>query len=306
MRHFGRDPMHMDDEQAVSMGANLSSEEITWLSVLKSIPATVFHDNIMNVSGIAEYYFDGLEWAYETIDEPVYGMVRDSYDVAGITGIRSDTGFTEFEPQFGSLVLSYYHAVIGDAHIFNHVWEQIGFGAVTNGDGKILTAWTRREGKALTDEAATKLQGRINEWLASLRILFVSRGTDMPPRDIVKLIGILAYVPPSFFEERVLCFVPCGKGVMILDQSMRELEYVPMDEYVGHLAEHEIKYASYDVHRDNKIWHFLFQRIRDHITWRNEQEQVITRGCPYRVAMDESQGDHEHQQPAPPDEEGWP
>lgn len=263
----------MEDEETMLSTLNLTAEEVTWVSVLQAMPSTIFHDNLIHTTTILDYFYDGVEWGNDTLEGRDSDISRDTYQHVGLTGIRADTLFTPFQSKFQAALVMYYYHIIGDADIFQRIWEDVGHAAIMSGDGKLLRAFAARKRRNFTDQYALKARRIVNRWLGKLRLIHVMRGELLEPKEIVKLIGLLETAPTCLFEKRQMGFIPCGKGVMMVGPNLEELEYVPFDPYVAHIADTEIQRSAGSVDRKNRIWHYIFGRVGEAIRERNIQEE---------------------------------
>ena len=268
------------EEVALDLSSFLTSEEMTWISVLESIPSMMMEHLLSSVPGIVDYFWDGVEWALDTLEYNKAGRERpmDTYEMAGLTGVRSDTEFSPFVPKVALAMRGLYLGLVSDAQIFDKVFEDLDSAALMSGDTKILRAFAARDGKALDDRYAMEVRGRINDFLSELAVINILKGRIMSAGDTVRLIGMLERMPSFFLDHRVVSMIPSGKGVMFLDPTtLEEIEYVLYDPFVGHIAQSEIYHGTNSVEREAPVWRLLFEKIRGHIRRKNLKEGNFTR-----------------------------
>lgn len=274
-----------DDDDRLNLAMSLTSEEITWVSALRKIPRTVFDHKLASVPAIVDKFYDGVEWALDTIsnkenpDRP-----GDTFAMLGMTGGRSDTEFCDFDPKMKAALQGLYIGWIADSYIFDRCVSDLDSAALVSGDKKILQLFASRDGVPLDDQFAYKNRIRLNEWIACLKIINVVDQRIWSGQEFVKLIGILESVPKCFDEavvearSRKIAFIACGKGLMFLNPATaEEIEYVPFDPFVSHIAENEIHYSAQAVDRGNPIWNFIFAMVGGWIAEKNTAERNVSK-----------------------------
>jgi hypothetical protein len=264
----------LENDESLNLATSLTSEEIAWVSVIRRIPDIVFQHRLSSVPAVVDYFWDGLEWAIDTLeDRDNANKPRDTYDELGITGARDDTVFSCFDPKFTLGVKGLYFAYVEDSYIFERCLEELASGALVSGDGKILQALAARDGVSFSDEYAVKNRHRVNETLSSIVAISALSQKIIVGKDLVRLIGMIERIPDFFFDRRPILFIPSGKGLMFLDPAtFAEIEYIPFDGYVAHYAQTEIYQSSYAIDRENAIWDFVFNSIRTKIQKKNKEE----------------------------------
>lgn len=264
----------LENDESLNLATSLTSEEISWVSVIRRIPDIVFQHRMSSVPAVVDYFWDGLEWAVDTlVDRDNANKPRDTYDELGITGVRDDSIFSLFDPKFTLGVKGLYFAYVEDSYIFERCLEELASGALISGDGKILQAMALRDGVSFSDEYAAKNRHRVNEALSSIVALSALSRNIIAGKDLVRLIGMIERVPDFFFDRKPILFIPSGKGLMFLDPAtFAEIEYIPFDGYVAHYAQTEIYQSSYAIDRGNAIWDFVFNSIRGKIQKKNKEE----------------------------------
>lgn len=262
------------EETSRDLASSLTSEEMTWLSVVGKLPGLLVEHPMSSVPAIVDYFYDGVEWALDTLKYSTDSEnARDTYDVAGVTGARSDTQFSPFVPKFELAMKGLYLGLVSDTHIFEQCFEDLQMAALVSGDGKILRAFATRDGCALDDRYALKVRDRVNEFLSGLAILNLIKGSVMSSGDTVRLIGMLEFIPSCFFDQRTIAMIPSGKGMMFLDPSnLAEIAYVPYDPFVGHIAQNEVYHGMNSIDREAPVWRLLFAKIRQKIREKNQKE----------------------------------
>lgn len=274
---------HFSDEEAlalaVDLSASLTSEEMTWISVLESLPSMLIEHKLSSVPAIVDHFWDGVEWSLDTLardksDE----RPSDTYEMAGLTGARDDTQFSPFIPKVALAMRGLYLGIVSDAQIFNQVFDDLDSAALVSGDGKILRAFAAREGKAFDDRYAVEVRQRVNDFLSDLAVINILKGSLMSPSEVVRLIGMLEIIPAFLFERRVVAMIPSGRGVMFLDPAtLGEIEYVSYDPFVSHIAQNEIYHGTNSIDREAPVWRLLFEKIREHIRQKNDKEGNFTK-----------------------------
>jgi len=256
------------------LSTSLTSEETTWLSVIKRIPDDVFDHRPSSVPAIVEYFCDGLEWALDTlIEKDNTNRARDTFDELGVTGARHDSSFARFTPKFQLALKGLYYAMVADSQIFDRCFEDLSSPALISGDGKILRAMAEEDGKVFSEEYALKNRHRVNEFLSSIVMVSAIKMEAVSGLELVKLIGMLDRMPDIFFKRKKIVFISSGKGLMFLDPvTFEELHYEPFDGYVAHIAQNEIYHSSNAIDRGNPIWDFIFAGVRSRIQKKNASE----------------------------------
>lgn len=274
-----------DDDERLNLAMSLTSEEITWVSALRKIPRTVFDHRLASVPAIVDKFYDGVEWALDTIsnkenpDRP-----GDTFAMLGMTGGRSDTEFCDFDPKMKAALQGLYIGWIADSYIFDRCVKDLDSAALISGDKKILQLFASRDGVLLDDQFALRNRVRLNDWIACLKVINVVDQRVWSGQEFVKLIGVLESVPKCFDEaviearSRKIAFIACGKGLMFLNPATaEEIEYVPFDPFVSHIAENEIHYSAQAIDRGNPIWNFIFAMVGGWIAERNKAEGNISK-----------------------------
>jgi len=275
-RHYGKSTQ-ISKEDEVHLATALSSEEITWLSVTKGMPRFIFEHHLGVAPAIVDHFWDGIEWGKDTLKykESLTGQSLDTYEEAGLTGVRHDTVFVPFEPKFALAMKGIYYSYVADAYIFDRCFDEMAGSAMVSGDGKILQSMAIRDGCAFSDSYGRENRHRVNKFLSSLSLTYVlNPKAPWSGHQAVQLIGLLEKMPDVLFDRQNLAFIPSGKGVMFLDPGdLTEVVYVPFDPFVAHIAQNEIYHSSEAIDRENPLWNFLFKNIRERIRERNEKEK---------------------------------
>lgn len=264
----------LEDDESLNLATSLTSEELSWVSVINRIPDIVFEHRLSSVPAVVDYFWDGLEWAVDTLEDKDHAnKPRDTYDELGITGARNGSYFSLFDPKFTLGVKGLYFAYVADSYIFERCLEELSSGALISGDGKILQALATRDGVSFSDEYAVKNRHRVNEVLSGIVTMSAITQKIVVGKELVKLIGMIEKIPDFFFDGKPILFIPSGKGLMFLDPAtFAEIEYIPFDGYVAHYAQTEIYQSSYAIDRGNVIWDFVFSVIRSQIQKTNKKE----------------------------------
>jgi hypothetical protein len=233
------------DKEVLDIASSLTTEEITWLSALKEMPGRV-SDDLLWIPAIVDYFYDGVEWAWDTVDyRASQENPRDNFDRLGISGARSDTKFTAFKPKFALALRGLYFGMVADSQVYERVVDELASSALVSGDNKIMRAFCHRDGKDFSEEYVGKIRGKVNKFLSEITLVYIYRAKALSPKEVVAFIGLLEEMPELLFKKKHLAFVPCGQGFMFLDPtSLKEIEYVEMDPYVGHYAQTEIHYSE--------------------------------------------------------------
>jgi hypothetical protein len=274
-----------DDDDRLNLAMSLTSEEITWVSALKKIPRTIFDHKLASVPAIVDKFYDGVEWALDTISNKENpDLPADTFAMLGMTGGRSDTEFCDFDHRMKAALQGLYIGWIADSYIFDRCVKDLDSAALVSGDKKILQLFASRDGIPLDDQFALKNRIRLNEWISCLKVINVVDQRVWAGQEFVKLIGILESVPKCFDEAvieargRKIAFIACGKGLMFLNPATaEEIEYVPFDPFVSHIAENEIHYSAQAVDRGNPIWNFIFAMVGGWIAEKNKTEGNISK-----------------------------
>lgn len=264
------------EDESLNLATSLTTEEISWLSVCSNVPSIVFEHRLCEVPAAIDFFWDGVEWALDTLSDKENSFSdrpRDTYDSVGVTGARNDTSFSSFEPKFALGVKALYYSYVEDSYLFDRAMEDLGFGAIMSGDGKLLQSMADKDGVVYSDEYARKNRHRINEFLSGLVLVSALTRKPVSGRDLVKLIGLIDRVPDFLMSGKPAVFIPCGRGVMFLDPAtLAELHYAPFDPYVSHYAQAEVYHSSYAIDRHNVMWLFIFDVLRKRIVEKNEAE----------------------------------
>ena len=261
-------------DDLLDLGTSLTSEEITWISVLKEIPPIIYKHHPSSTPAIVDYFYDGVEWAENTLDYIDRENPRDTFELVGLTGVRSDTIFTRFEPEMVVALQALYYGFVADTQIYERCMEELRSSALISGDKKVLEAFARRARKSLDDTFAREARERVNKFLNSLYVVEIAKEEVLEVGDVVRLFGLLERLPDFLFKKRRVAFIPSGKGVMFLEPgTLAEIEYVPFDAHVAYIAQNEIHYCSQAIDRENKVWTFIFSSIRARINAKNERER---------------------------------
>lgn len=268
-----------DDDVQLNLAMSLTSEEIAWVSVLKKVPYTVFDHRLASVPTIVDKFYDGVEWALDSIsikDNPE--LPRDTYAMAGMTGGRSDAEFCYFEERMKVALQGLYIGWIADSYIFDRCVNELDSAALVSGDTKLLRFFAAKDGVALDDSYAIRNRARVNEWIKTCKVVSVVDQRVWTGREFVKLIGILEAVPACISEQAKVAFIACGKGLMFLNPAtLEEIDYVPFDPFVAHIAENEIHYSAQAIDRGNPIWHFIFRMVGFWIAEKNKAEGNVSK-----------------------------
>jgi hypothetical protein len=267
-----------EDDERLNMAMSLTSEEIAWVSVLNRLPRTVFDHKLSNVPAIVDRFYDGVEWALDSMSNKEREVPRDTFNLLGVTGAREDVEFCPFNPKMKAALQGLYLGWIADGYIFDRCLDELGSGAVISGDAKLLRTLATREGKIFDDRYALESRGKVNEFLSSLKVIYAMDREIWSGERLIKLIGALEAVPNCFFERRIVAFIASGKGIMFLDPvTVEEIEYVRFDPYVAHVAETEIHYSAQAIDRGNPIWSFIFSNVSMWIAEKNSKEGKVSK-----------------------------
>jgi len=282
-------------EDVAKLMPEITASEIAWLGTLKSFP-TVYFFREHGVPTILDFSIDGIEFGFDGLDG--YEMNKadpcDPLLAAGFSGVVSDAQFVPFSSRFRKAFQALAFLILSDSFIYQKLYDDEHVHALAKGDGKYKRALLREQlheytisaeefnSKKLSElplkhEDFTKLEEKINAILENKIVYDLGRNNVCTPREIVIIAGLLAKIPDVLLrEDRFSGYIlPFGKGIRILNQQGKDMEYVPFDPYLQLRAQQGLFYHVEDVHRGNTLLRIVFDEYAQGIEARFANADVL-------------------------------
>jgi len=205
----------------------------------------------------------------------------DAYAVLGFTGIRENVEFAEYNSATKQMVRNLVPLLLSNARLYEKVWQnspeslQVGFGRIAR------VALERTMGDDSKEAASVGLSVAIDTLTPKQRQLFederqcleqtvvqasvydLARDTMLRAHEVVRLVGILSFVPRCLVQEQPFTgFIqPYGASLKFITPDGNIVEQCPLSPMHGREAMETIQSEIDDVGRENRTIAHLFGEL---------------------------------------------